>query len=88
MLRFPRNLDGTSWVMLHSVSAAILIFESDYIVQGHRFDIIEDYGCRPATYVSIPSILLLWVPPLILSLLSFVFACKPPPPSSPLPPIG
>ncbi|KAH9919592.1 pheromone A receptor-domain-containing protein [Fomitopsis serialis] len=45
-----------------------------YVVQGHRFDIIEGYGCRPSTYVSVPSMLLLWVPPLILSAISFVFA--------------
>ncbi|KAG2133641.1 GPCR fungal pheromone mating factor [Suillus bovinus] len=40
-----------------------------YIVQGHRFDIIEGYGCRPATYVSIPAIFLIWLPPLVLSAL-------------------
>ncbi|KAG2133677.1 GPCR fungal pheromone mating factor [Suillus bovinus] len=41
-----------------------------YIVQGHRFDIIEGYGCRPATYVSIPAIFLIWLPPLVLSVIS------------------
>ncbi|OBZ74842.1 Pheromone B beta 1 receptor [Grifola frondosa] len=45
-----------------------------YTVQGHRFDIIEDYGCRPNTYVSIPSIFLIWVPPLIFSAVTFVYA--------------
>lgn len=45
-----------------------------YIVQGHRFDIIEEYGCRPATYVSLPAIFLLWVPPLILAFMTTVFA--------------
>ncbi|KAK7046036.1 hypothetical protein VNI00_007031 [Paramarasmius palmivorus] len=45
-----------------------------FIVQGHRFDIIEDYGCRPTTYYSIPSIFLVWVPPLILSVACLVFA--------------
>lgn len=47
---------------------------SVYIVQGHRFDIIEEYGCRPATFVSIPAIFLLWVPPLILAFVTMVFA--------------
>nr|BDD37065.1 pheromone receptor [Rhizopogon roseolus] len=46
-----------------------------YIVQGHRFDIIEEYGCRPTTYVSIPAIFLIWVPPLLLSVIALGFAC-------------
>ncbi|KAG1751797.1 pheromone A receptor-domain-containing protein [Suillus lakei] len=45
-----------------------------YIVQGHRFDIIEEYGCRPTTYVSIPAIFLIWVPPLTLSAIALGFA--------------
>ncbi|KAG2154384.1 GPCR fungal pheromone mating factor [Suillus bovinus] len=45
------------------------------IVQGHRFDIIEGYGCRPTTYVSIPAIFLIWVPPLTLSAIALGFAC-------------
>ncbi|EIW57115.1 uncharacterized protein TRAVEDRAFT_105078, partial [Trametes versicolor FP-101664 SS1] len=45
-----------------------------YIVQGHRFDIIEEFGCRPSIYVSIPAIFLMWVPPLIMSAVSLVFA--------------
>ncbi|KAG1762809.1 GPCR fungal pheromone mating factor [Suillus placidus] len=46
-----------------------------HIVQGHRFDIIEEYGCRPTTYVSIPAIFLIWVPPLTLSAITLGFAC-------------
>ncbi|KAI0350979.1 fungal pheromone STE3G-protein-coupled receptor [Trametes cingulata] len=45
-----------------------------YTVQGHRFDIIEDYGCRPNTYISIPAIFLIWVPPLIFSAVTFVYS--------------
>ncbi|KAL7278532.1 hypothetical protein ACG7TL_007531 [Trametes sanguinea] len=45
-----------------------------YIVQGHRFDIIEEFGCRPSIYVSIPAIFLLWVPSLIMSAVSLIFA--------------
>jgi len=44
-----------------------------YIVQGHRFDIIEDYGCRPTVYFSIPSIFLIWIPPILCSIASLVF---------------
>ena len=49
-------------------------FTTDYLVQGHRFDIIEFYGCRPNTYISVPGILLLWVPPLIYSLVTLIFS--------------
>ncbi|KIK94950.1 hypothetical protein PAXRUDRAFT_11742 [Paxillus rubicundulus Ve08.2h10] len=45
-----------------------------YIVQGHRFDIIEDYGCRPAVYVSVPSIMILFVPPLLMSTVALGFS--------------
>ena len=46
----------------------------DYVVQGHRFDIIEGYGCRPTTYFSIAAIFIVWLPPLILSIGAIVFA--------------
>lgn len=36
-----------------------------YIVQGHRFDIIEGFGCRASIYVSLPAVFLVWVPPLL-----------------------
>ncbi|KAI0370946.1 STE3-domain-containing protein [Pilatotrama ljubarskyi] len=45
-----------------------------YIVQGHRFDIIEEFGCRPSIYVSVPAIFLMWVPSLIMSVVALVFA--------------
>ncbi|KAF7372884.1 STE3-domain-containing protein [Mycena sanguinolenta] len=45
-----------------------------YVVQGHRFDIIEQYGCRPTTYSSILAIMLISVPPLILGAGALVFA--------------
>ncbi|KAJ7475474.1 pheromone receptor Rcb2 B43 [Mycena galericulata] len=51
----------------------VLYMALHYTVQGHRFDIIEDYGCRPTVYFSIPSIFLIWIPPILLSLASLVF---------------
>ncbi|KAL4070137.1 STE3-domain-containing protein [Scleroderma yunnanense] len=45
-----------------------------YIVQGHRFDIIENFGCRPTIYVSIPAIFLIWVPPMTTAIVTFGFA--------------
>ena len=49
-------------------------FGTDYIVQGHRFDLFEDFGCYPSVYFSVASILLIYVPPLVMSLTTFMFA--------------
>jgi pheromone a factor receptor len=49
----------------------------DYIVQGHRYDIVEDFGCRPAIYTSVESILIIWTLPLIMVTLTFIYAGKP-----------
>ncbi|VDB95388.1 unnamed protein product [Peniophora sp. CBMAI 1063] len=45
-----------------------------YIVEGHRFDILEDFGCRPSTYTSWPAIILVWTLPLALAIASLGFA--------------
>ena len=55
----------------------VLISTADYIVQGHRFDIVEDLGCRPTIYVSIPAIFLIWVPPMAAAIATFGFAGMP-----------
>nr|AAR99618.1 mating pheromone receptor Balpha8 [Schizophyllum commune] len=52
----------------------IIFMALHYVVQGHRFDIVEDYGCRPATYFSIPAIIIVWVPPLLMAAISLVYA--------------
>ncbi|KAF8164594.1 hypothetical protein K438DRAFT_1857684, partial [Mycena galopus ATCC 62051] len=40
-------------------------FIAAYIVKGHRFDIIQHFGCRPTTYISLPAIFLVWAPLLV-----------------------
>ncbi|KAJ7475524.1 putative fungal pheromone GPCR, STE3-type [Mycena galericulata] len=45
-----------------------------YIVQGHRFDLVEDFGCRAAIYVSLASIFLVWLPPIVVVVLTLGFA--------------
>ncbi|KAF9468421.1 GPCR fungal pheromone mating factor [Collybia nuda] len=52
----------------------LLIMALHYIVQGHRYDIIESYGCRPTTYFSVAGIFIVWLPPILLSIASLVFA--------------
>ncbi|KAK7030194.1 pheromone B beta 1 receptor [Favolaschia claudopus] len=52
----------------------ILFMILHYVVQGHRFDIFQDYGCRPSTYFSILCIFIIWIPPILMALASLVFA--------------
>ena len=47
----------------------------DYIIQDHRFDLIEVIGCQPAVFHSVPSVFIVWIPVLLLSLITFIFAC-------------
>jgi pheromone a factor receptor len=42
-----------------------------YFVQGHRYNITEEFGCISATYWEVEAILGLLVLPLMLSLISF-----------------
>ncbi|KLO16518.1 STE3-domain-containing protein [Schizopora paradoxa] len=44
-----------------------------YFVQGHRFDILEQVGCLPATFNTLPAYFLLWSWPLILGGISMVY---------------
>ncbi|KAF8320874.1 fungal pheromone STE3G-protein-coupled receptor [Clavulina sp. PMI_390] len=46
------------------------------VVQGHRFDIIEDIGPAPSTYWSTVAICIFYLPPLILSLGTSYYAAK------------
>lgn len=46
----------------------------DYVVQGHRFDIIEDFGCRASIYVSVASVFLIWVPVLSFSFVTLILS--------------
>ncbi|KAI0061190.1 fungal pheromone STE3G-protein-coupled receptor [Artomyces pyxidatus] len=51
----------------------ILDVALSYIVQGHRFDILEDAGCWPALVDRPPSYALVFIWPLILSIVSVIF---------------
>ena len=47
---------------------------TDHTVQGRRFDIIQYIGCRATTYVLILGILMICVPPLLLSVGTSAYA--------------
>ncbi|KAG8934305.1 a-factor receptor [Tulasnella sp. 417] len=44
------------------------------VVQGHRFDIVENVGCWPSIYVTPLTILMVFLPPILISLVSMVYA--------------
>ncbi|KAJ3811579.1 pheromone receptor [Lentinula aff. lateritia] len=46
----------------------------DIIVQGHRFDIFEQYGCSPTTYNTIPAYFLFYMWPILIGLVSLVYS--------------
>ncbi|KAG9310936.1 putative fungal pheromone GPCR, STE3-type [Chiua virens] len=53
----------------------ILVMALHYVVQGHRFDILEDIGCYPAIYNTLPAYFLVSMWPILLGCISFVFSC-------------
>ncbi|KAJ3912395.1 pheromone receptor [Lentinula edodes] len=52
----------------------ILVLILHIIVQGHRFDIIEEYGCSPPTYNTLPAYFLYYMWPVLIGLVSFVYS--------------
>ncbi|KAG9045218.1 a-factor receptor [Tulasnella sp. UAMH 9824] len=44
------------------------------MVQGHRFDIIENVGCWPSIYVTPVTIPMVFLPPILINLVSMVYA--------------
>ncbi|KZV72297.1 STE3-domain-containing protein [Peniophora sp. CONT] len=50
-----------------------IIFQ--YVVQGHRFDIIEDAGCFSVTVNVVPAYVLVYMWPLIIGCASFALSC-------------
>ncbi|KIM42054.1 hypothetical protein M413DRAFT_445226 [Hebeloma cylindrosporum] len=44
------------------------------IAQDHRFDLVRDFGCSASTHPSTVGFLLLWIPPLLVCSIAFVFS--------------
>jgi pheromone a factor receptor len=57
----------TSWPTLLS---------SDYVVQGHRFNIVEEVGCYPDVYSTPLAFVLVFSWPILLGCVSFFYAGK------------
>ncbi|KAJ6543082.1 pheromone A receptor-domain-containing protein [Mycena capillaripes] len=52
----------------------ILQLPLQYIVQGHRYDILEDIGCYPFTYNTVPAYPLIFLWPNIINLVSATYS--------------
>jgi len=46
---------------------------TDIVVQGHRFDIYESFGCYPTYSTTAVTIILVWIPSLLMSVVSLVY---------------
>uniref|UniRef100_A0A8H7Y6F0 Pheromone receptor n=1 Tax=Psilocybe cubensis TaxID=181762 RepID=A0A8H7Y6F0_PSICU len=60
--------------LLIGIGLPVLEMILHYIVQGHRFDIFEDVGCVPSTYFTPVALVIVTLPPLIIGLISAVYA--------------
>ena len=48
----------------------------DYVVQGHRYNIIENIGCTPDIWNTVPAYPLVFMWPVLLGCITFVYAGK------------
>lgn len=49
-----------------AIGMPVLVMALHYIVQAHRFDIIEGYGCQPVTWPGVPALFAVtWWSPLL-----------------------
>lgn len=35
---------------------------ADAVVQDHRFDLVNEFGCLPSAQTSLPAFLIIWIP--------------------------
>ncbi|EGO28761.1 hypothetical protein SERLADRAFT_406185 [Serpula lacrymans var. lacrymans S7.9] len=57
-----------------SIGIPVLVMILHYVVQGHRFDILENVGCYPTIYNTLPAYFLVFMWPSLLGCVSFVFS--------------
>ncbi|KAL4070136.1 pheromone A receptor-domain-containing protein [Scleroderma yunnanense] len=57
-----------------TIGIPVVVMALHYVVQGHRFDILEDVGCWPAIYNALPAYFLVFMWPTLLGCVSFVYS--------------
>ncbi|KAH7911853.1 GPCR fungal pheromone mating factor [Hygrophoropsis aurantiaca] len=71
------NIDKRRRIIFDSImcfGVPLIFMALHYVVQGHRYDIIENFGCQPATYYSVPAVMIVWFPPLFFSVVTLGYA--------------
>nr|QPG55753.1 pheromone receptor [Auricularia cornea] len=58
---------------LIAVLVPMIFMAVHYTMQGHRYDIIENYGCWPTTYNTAPAYVLVFAPPIAVCCISLVY---------------
>lgn len=56
------------------IGLPVIFMALHYIVQGHRMDIYEEIGCLPNSYNSVPSMIIITIPPLVMAIISLFSA--------------
>ncbi|KIK58755.1 hypothetical protein GYMLUDRAFT_170577 [Collybiopsis luxurians FD-317 M1] len=56
------------------IGLPVLVLVLHIIVQPHRFNIFEEYGCSIATYNTLPAVFLYYISPIVIGLVSFVYS--------------
>ncbi|KAI6110416.1 pheromone A receptor-domain-containing protein [Pisolithus croceorrhizus] len=57
-----------------AIGIPVVVMALHYVVQGHRFDILEDVGCWPSIYNTLPAYFLVFMWPTLLGCISFIFS--------------
>lgn len=57
-----------------AVGLPAMVMALHYVVQGHRFDILEDVGCWPSIYNTLPAYFLVFMWPTLLGCVSFIYS--------------
>ncbi|WVR04395.1 hypothetical protein IAU60_001397 [Kwoniella sp. DSM 27419] len=60
-------------VVVCLVSPALLV-ALFVLVQGHRYDIVENIGCVTSTYMSVPALIIRFIVPMVAAIASLVYA--------------
>ncbi|KAF9011228.1 pheromone A receptor-domain-containing protein [Cyathus striatus] len=82
LIASAKKLSPTKKEKLHAVyidlaiglGLPIIFMALHYIVQGHRFDVLGQWGCYPSTYFTPLAIVIVSAPPIIIGLVSMVYA--------------
>lgn len=57
-----------------TIGIPVMVMALHYVVQGHRFDILEDVGCWPSIYNTLPAYFLVFMWPTLLGCVSFIYS--------------